>query len=54
VDPDNPGTLGLRIVNILSAQIRGTFETERGEAGGRGTAFSLVFPGPAGEPAGAG
>ena len=50
MDPDNPGTLGLRIVNILSAQIRGTLETERGPADGRGTAFSLVFPGPPGEP----
>jgi two-component sensor histidine kinase/sensor domain CHASE-containing protein len=50
VDPDNPGTLGLRIVNILSAQIRGTLETRRGLADGRGTAFSLVIPGPPGEP----
>jgi two-component sensor histidine kinase/sensor domain CHASE-containing protein len=50
VDPDNPGTLGLRIVNILSAQISGTLETERGAADGRGTAFSLVIPGSPGEP----
>jgi two-component sensor histidine kinase/sensor domain CHASE-containing protein len=50
VDPDNPGTLGLRIVNILSAQLRGTLGTERGPVDGRGTTFSLAFPGPTGEP----
>jgi two-component sensor histidine kinase/sensor domain CHASE-containing protein len=50
VDPEKPSTLGLRIVNILCAQMRGTLETERGPADGRGTAFSLVFPGPAGAP----
>ena len=44
VDPEKPGTLGLRIVNILCAQVRGVLETERGPAGGPGTAFSLVFP----------
>ncbi|MCX7032095.1 MAG: ATP-binding protein [Spirochaetes bacterium] len=50
VDPDNPGTLGLRIVHILSAQIQGTLETVRCPADGRGTAFSLVFPDPSGGP----
>ena len=34
VDPDNPGSLGLRIVNILCAQVRGVLETERGPADG--------------------
>jgi len=46
VDPDAPGSLGLRIVQILAAQIRGALSVERGAAGGRGTAFSLVFPDP--------
>jgi two-component sensor histidine kinase len=54
VDPVNPGSLGLRIVNILCAQVRGVLETERGTADGRGTTFSLVFPGPAGRLSGAG
>jgi len=44
VDPDAPGSLGLRIVQILAAQIRGVLSVERGAVGGRGTAFSLVFP----------
>jgi two-component sensor histidine kinase/sensor domain CHASE-containing protein len=48
VDPENPGTLGLRIVRILSAQIQGALETERGPVDGRGTAFTVVFPGPTG------
>ena len=50
VDPDNPRTLGLRIVNILCAQIRGVLEVERGTEESPGTAFSLVFPGPPGGP----
>jgi two-component sensor histidine kinase/sensor domain CHASE-containing protein len=54
VDPDNPGTLGLRIVNILCAQLRGTLAVERGPADGHGTAFSLVFPGPPGGPTASG
>jgi two-component sensor histidine kinase/sensor domain CHASE-containing protein len=50
VDPDNPGSLGLRIVQILSSQIRGALETKRGPVEGRGTAFSLVFPDPSAGP----
>jgi two-component sensor histidine kinase/sensor domain CHASE-containing protein len=48
VDPDSPGSLGLRIVKILATQIRGVLETVRGPADGRGTSFSLVFPEPQG------
>jgi two-component sensor histidine kinase/sensor domain CHASE-containing protein len=45
VDLDNPATLGLRIVRILAAQIRGILETARaGDAGG--TAITLTFPEP--------
>lgn len=53
VRPEDPITLGLRIVNILAAQIRGTLEVERGPRDGRGTAFTLVFPGPPGGPSAA-
>jgi two-component sensor histidine kinase/sensor domain CHASE-containing protein len=48
VDPDNPASLGLRIVKILAAQVRGVLGVERGQADGRGTVFSLVFPDPVG------
>lgn len=46
VRADDPATLGLRIVHILAAQIRGTLEVEHGPRDGRGTAFTLVFPEP--------
>jgi two-component sensor histidine kinase/sensor domain CHASE-containing protein len=54
IDPDSPASLGLRIVKILAAQIHGVLEVERGPAGGRGTAFSLVFPDPRGGASAAG
>ena len=48
IDPDNPGSLGLRIVQILCSQLRGALEVQRGPVDGRGTSFSLVFPDPSG------
>ncbi len=45
VDIANPATLGLRIVGILAAQIRGTLETARAGAAG-GTVITLTFPEP--------
>jgi len=47
VDIANPATLGLRIVQILAAQIRGTLDTARAGNDG-GTVITLTFtePGP--------
>jgi two-component sensor histidine kinase len=40
IDYRNPGSLGLRIVNILTQQVRGSLSLKRGE----GTTFSVAFP----------
>ncbi len=40
IDYRNPGSLGLRIVNILTQQVRGSLSLKRGE----GTTFSVTFP----------
>ena len=40
IDYRNPTSLGLRIVNILVQQIRGTLTLERKS----GTSFSITFP----------
>jgi two-component sensor histidine kinase/sensor domain CHASE-containing protein len=45
VDAANPATLGLRIVQILAAQIRGTLEAARAGDDG-GTVITLTFPEP--------
>ncbi len=45
VDIANPATLGLRIVGILAAQIRGTLQSARAGDGG-GTVITLTFPEP--------
>ena len=42
VDWENPGTLGLRLIQMLSKQINGTFEMENSP----GAVFRLKFPNP--------
>lgn len=42
VDPENPRSLGLRLVKLLTQQIRGKMEIDRTA----GTAFKITFPDP--------
>lgn len=44
LDLSKPKSLGLEIVKILTKQIKGKFELERGEGGTSGTTFRILFP----------